>query len=136
MACCFQSPVSQSAYLAVSCSCTFNHMGPSIDSLLELLPMVKLAFRACPRCPRGTTVEYLTWSAAIGLEAHRGLTQTYHTGENPLVTKALLATLPKYSSTQIIFQAKGLMCLWLQTCVVLSLFGSRAVIICSFNSLI
>lgn len=46
--------------------------------------------------------------------------QTYHTGENTLVTKALLATVPKYSSTQIIFQVKGLMYLWLQTCVLLS----------------
>lgn len=48
-------------------------MGVSIDSLLELFPTAKIVFMTCPRCPRGTTVAYLTWSAAIGLEAHRGL---------------------------------------------------------------
>lgn len=48
-------------------------MGVSIDSLLELFPTAKIVFMTSPRCPRGTTVAYLTWSAAIGLEAHRGL---------------------------------------------------------------
>lgn len=119
--------------VSISCSWASSDLGAFHWNAPIASSHGQVSFHGMPEMPqRGNCCMF--YFAAIRLEAHRGLIQIYHTGKNTLVTKALLATVPKYLLAQII-SVEVLVYLWLGSCVVLCLGQGLSPFVRSFNSL-